>query len=217
MFEKRLKTLVNRLLAKRLVGETSINWYKGGTLTRGLTLLLTVTKDLAFFRLVTNGRAARVLSRIYSFGGKSRVTKGHELPRGVRGHAPPGNFCEMNMRWNAIWCILRHNFGKCYSVCTDLVASGCLFRYSYLYTVMIIFLGGESFYPSNTLPNKIWTSEHLFGVVGCPSVFALKKQNKTKQNKQTKHANWDRETRAVLRISIWRYTLSKKNNRLLVF
>ena len=31
----------------------------------------------------------RVLSRIYRFGEKSRVAKGHELPRGVRGHAPP--------------------------------------------------------------------------------------------------------------------------------
>ena len=49
----------------------------------------------------------------------------------------------MNMRRNAIWCILRHNFEKCYSVCTDLVASGLFFRCSYLYTVMItIFFGG---------------------------------------------------------------------------
>ena len=48
------------------------------------------------------------------------------------------------MRRDAIWCILRHNFEKCYSVRTDLVASGWFFRYSYLYTVMItIFLGGS--------------------------------------------------------------------------
>ena len=56
-----------------------------------------MTKDLAFFRLVTNMRAARVLSRIYSLGGKSRVAEGHEFPRGVRWHAAPGNFFEMNM------------------------------------------------------------------------------------------------------------------------
>ena len=42
-----------------------------------------------------------------------------------------------------IWCILRHNFEKCYSVCTNLVASWWFFGYSHLYTVMItIFLGG---------------------------------------------------------------------------
>ena len=49
------------------------------------------------------------------------------------------------MHWDAIWCILRHNFEKCYSVCTNLVASWWFFRYSYLYTVlMTIFLGGEA-------------------------------------------------------------------------
>ena len=31
----------------------------------------------------------RVLVRIYQLGEKSRVAEGHELPRGVRGHAPP--------------------------------------------------------------------------------------------------------------------------------
>ena len=50
----------------------------------------------------------------------------------------------MNMRRDAIWCILRQNFEKCYSVCTDLVASGLFFRCSYLYTVMItIFFWGK--------------------------------------------------------------------------
>ena len=83
MFAKGLKTLANRLLAKRLVGETSINRYKGGPLTPALTLLLAVTKDLAFFRLVTNRRAARVLHRIYRLGEKSRVADGHEVSRGV--------------------------------------------------------------------------------------------------------------------------------------
>ena len=64
----------------------------------------------------------------------------------------------MNMRLDAIWCILRHNFEKCSSVCTDLVASGSFFRYSYLYTVMIttffwekllgiILCGGEASIP----------------------------------------------------------------------
>ena len=31
----------------------------------------------------------RVLARIYRLGEKSRVSEGHELPRGVRGHSPP--------------------------------------------------------------------------------------------------------------------------------
>ena len=58
------------------------------------------------------------------------------------GGMPPRKFFEMNMRWDAIWCILKHKFEKCYRVCTDLVASGWFFRYSYLCTVMItIFLG----------------------------------------------------------------------------
>ena len=43
------------------------------------------------------------------------MAEGDELPRGVQGHAPPEIF---------IWYILRHNFEKCYSVCTDLVATG---------------------------------------------------------------------------------------------
>ena len=168
MFAKRLETLANRLLAKRLVDETSTNRYKGGALTRALTLLLAVAKDLAFFRLVTNRKAARVLSRIYRLGEKSRVTEGHELRRGVRGHAPPRKFFETQFL-EMLQCM-----------CTDLVASGWFFWYSYLYTVLItiylrgklgIWGGGGSFYPSNTRPNKIWTSEHLFGVAGCPTVF----------------------------------------------
>ena len=90
---------------------------------------------------------SRVLSRIYRLGEKSWVS--------------------MKMRWDAIWCILRHNFEKCYSVCTDLVTSGWFLRYNYSYTVIItIFLGGEaghfgagggSFYPSNTLDRTLPT------------------------------------------------------------
>ena len=34
----------------------------------------------------------RVLSRIYRLGEKSRVAEGHELHRGVRGHASPEFF-----------------------------------------------------------------------------------------------------------------------------
>ena len=46
----------------------------------------------------------RVLSRIYRLGEKSRVAEGHELPRGVRVHAPPEIF------WNeyALRCNLVH-------------------------------------------------------------------------------------------------------------
>ena len=101
---------------------------------------------------------SRVLSRIYRLGEKSWVSKGEKLLRGVS-----WKFFEMKMRWDAIWCILRHNFEKCYSVCTDLVTSGWFFRYNYSYTVIItIFWGGEaghfgggSFYPSNTLDRTL--------------------------------------------------------------
>ena len=37
---------------------------------------------------------------------------------GGPGVCSSGNFFEMNMRRDAIWCILRHNFEKCYGVCT---------------------------------------------------------------------------------------------------
>ena len=83
---------------------------------------------------------SRVLSRIYRLGEKSWVSKGEKLPRGVS-----WKFFEMKMRWDAIWCILRRNFEKCYSVCTDLVTSGWFSRYNYSYTVIItIFWGGEA-------------------------------------------------------------------------
>ena len=49
----------------------------------------------------------------------------------------PRTFFEMSMRWDAVSCILRLNFEKCYSVYTDFVTSGCFFWYSYLiYTEM---------------------------------------------------------------------------------
>ena len=90
------------------------------------------------------GGVTRVLSRSYLLGKKSQVAEGHEFPRRPRGIPPRYNFFLMNMRWGAIWCILIHNFEKCSSVCTDLVASRWFFRYSYLYTVMITtFLEGN--------------------------------------------------------------------------
>ena len=53
----------------------------------------------------------------------SRVAEGHELPRGVRGHARPEMFLnEYALRCNLVH--FEHNFKKCYSVYTDLVASG---------------------------------------------------------------------------------------------
>ena len=101
----------------------------------------------------------RVLSRIYRLGEKSRVAEGHELPRGARGHAPP------EISWNeyALRCNLVHFETQFWEMCTDLVASGWFFRYSYFYTVMItIFFWGESwafwggsFYPSNTLDRTL--------------------------------------------------------------
>ena len=61
---------------------------------------------------------------------------------GGSGGKPPQKFFKMNMHWDAIWCILRHIFEKCYSVCNDLVVSRWFFQYSYLYTVVIIFFFG---------------------------------------------------------------------------
>ena len=57
----------------------------------------------------------QVLSRIYRLGEKSRVVE----------------FFEMNMRWDAIWCILRPNFEKCYS--------GILFYFLVVITLWMIF------------------------------------------------------------------------------
>ena len=68
------------------MGKTSVNRYKGSTLTRVPTLLLAVTKDLAFFSLVTNRKVARVLCRIYRFWETSRVGEGGSggmLPREI--------------------------------------------------------------------------------------------------------------------------------------
>ena len=62
---------------------------------------------------------ARVLSRIYSSGWPSATSF-----LGGSGGMPPRKCFEMNMRCNASWWILRHNFEKCYSACTDLVSSG---------------------------------------------------------------------------------------------
>ena len=78
------------------------------------------------------------------------LSVGREVPSGRRrrassggsGNMLPWKFFYMNMRCHEIWYILRHNFEKCSSVCTDLVASGWFFRYSFLYTVMITTLLG---------------------------------------------------------------------------
>ena len=88
--------------------------------------------------------ASRVLPRIYQVGEKSWVAEGDEHPKGIRGLPPNRKFLEMNMRWDAIWCISRHNFEKCYSVFTNLVTSGWFLRHSCSYTVMItrFFFGG---------------------------------------------------------------------------
>ena len=56
----------------------------------------------------------------------------------------PGNFLKWICADMQIFCILRHNFEKWYSVCTDLVTSWWFFWCSYLYTVMrTIFFGGR--------------------------------------------------------------------------
>ena len=118
--------------------------YLGGSIFR---VLVRVT--------VTEKQGSRVLSRIYLLGEKSRAAEGDELPRGSGAFpSPPPNF-EMNTRWDAIWCILRHNFEKFYSVCTDFVTSGWFFRYGYCNDNNIFLGGGGSSYPSNTLDRTL--------------------------------------------------------------
>ena len=73
-------------------------------------------------------------------GRSTEWPKATQLPRGVREHAPPDIF------WNeyALRCNLVHFETQFWEMCTDLVASGWFFRYSYLYSVMItIFLWGK--------------------------------------------------------------------------
>ena len=118
----------------------------------------------------------RVLSRIYHLLPIGRRPK---LPRGVRWHDPP----EIFMRWDAICCILRHNFEKCCSVRTDLIESGWFFRYSYLYSVMltIFFLGGGEaghfFFWGGAKHNLTMASTIVHGTLVCkkPIRFTLQK------------------------------------------
>ena len=113
-----------------------------------------------------NKTLARVLFRIYRLGEKPRVAKGHELPSGIRGHAPRKCF-EINMCWDEICCILRRfwemlqwyfilffsrDHVSCHIVSLDREyllhvhwprRVWMIFSDSYLYTVMvIIYLGG---------------------------------------------------------------------------
>ena len=73
------------------------------------------------------------------------------------------NFCSRDHVPHHIVSLDREYYN--YFTCTDLVASGWFFQYSYLYTVMItIYLGGRlafggrgSFYPSNTIDGTLPT------------------------------------------------------------
>ena len=74
----------------------------------------------------------------------SQVAEGPSFLEGS-GDMAPWKFCEMNTHWDAICCILRHNFEKC---CSLALNSSCLDdfsdNYSYLYSVMLtIFFGGK--------------------------------------------------------------------------
>ena len=103
----------------------------------------------------------RVLSRIYRLGEKSRVGEGHELPRGVRGHAPPEMFWnEYALRCNLVhfetqfWEMLQWYFILFFSrdhVLTMLHLAPIFFGGK----LGIFFWGGGSFYPSNTLDRTL--------------------------------------------------------------
>ena len=60
----------------------------------------------------------RVLSRIYRLGEKSWVSEGHKVSKGSGGMPPPSpKPFQMNMCWDAMWCILRQNFLRNVTVC----------------------------------------------------------------------------------------------------
>ena len=63
------------------------------------------------WRNLSTSTSDRVLCKIYRLGEKFRVSEWQEFPLGVGGggHSPQKCF-ETNLRWNAIWCILRHNW-----------------------------------------------------------------------------------------------------------
>ena len=68
----------------------------------------------AFVGLLVN----RVISRIYLLGKKSQVAEGHELPRGIWGHAPspPINFFKWictEMQSGAFWDTILRNVPVC--------------------------------------------------------------------------------------------------------
>ena len=48
------------------------------------------------------------------------MAEGHEFPRVIRGHLPPGNF----FKGICAEPEMSYNFEKCYGVCTGLVAFG---------------------------------------------------------------------------------------------
>ena len=141
------------------------------------------------FSLGFNRRTARVLYGIYRLGEKSPVTEGLKVPRGVRGHVPPGNFF-----WNeyALRCNLVHfetQFWEMVQCVHWPRRVWMIFWYSYLYTVMItIFfwggVGGRASTPQIPWPMKFGLLNHLARVAGCTSVFSLKKQNKTRKVRQ---------------------------------
>ena len=51
------------------------------------------------------------------------MSEGHEFPRVIRGHLPPGIF----FKGICAEPEMSYNFEKCYGVCTSLVASGFFF------------------------------------------------------------------------------------------
>ena len=74
----------------------------------------------------------------------SQVAEGPSFLEGS-GDMAPWKFCEMNTHWDAICCILRHNFEKCCSLALNSSRLDDFSdNYSYLYSVMLtIFFGGK--------------------------------------------------------------------------
>ena len=136
---RRLKTLANRLLAKRLVGETSINRYKGGNLSYYLQL----QKTWLFFAWLLMGR----LPGFYL--GFIIWRRSPEWPKATRFLGGPVTCCPGNfLKWictemqsGAFWDTILRNVTVCALTSSRL---DDFFWYRYLYTVMIeIFFGGR--------------------------------------------------------------------------
>ena len=129
---------------------------------------------------------------IYRLGGKSRVAEDNELPR-CPGVCCPGNFlkwlCTAEMQSGAFWDTILRNQLRCVHWPRR---AWMIFRYSYLYAVMITILlegklgiwgwGGGSSYPSNTLDRTLKCDDDENTMATATATATGTPKTETKQN-----------------------------------